>query len=220
MRSPLGYGLVAPQPFRDCRRRHCWAASGCRPVLRRNSSAPSTLLHRTSSYTRTEIADDEIIDRSGVSCTTIARTGFDLGRRLECDEGLIRVEALLNATHASVADTWAIAVKHPGARHIRRFRKVIAIADPGAESPQETRLRLVLLRGGLPRPTTQIRVGWRRIDMGWPEWKVGVEYDGQQHWNDPKQHGGDIRTAGTVPGSRLAHRPRRCRTPRVFAAHR
>jgi very-short-patch-repair endonuclease len=29
----------------------------------------------------------------------------------------------------------------------------------------------------------------RRIDMGWEEWKVGVEYDGEQHWTDP-----DVRT--------------------------
>ncbi len=155
-------------------------------VRTQHPAPPDIVVHQD------RIADDEVIDHSGVSCTTTARTGFDLGRRLVCDEGLVRVEALLNATQASVADIWAIATKYPGARYIRRFREVIAIADAGAESPQETRVRLVLLRGGLPRPTTQIQVGWRRIDMGWPEWKVGVEYDGQQHWNDPRQHGGDI----------------------------
>ncbi|MGB8501940.1 endonuclease domain-containing protein [Mycobacterium sp.] len=32
----------------------------------------------------------------------------------------------------------------------------------------------------------------RRIDMGWPEWKVGVEYEGEQHWTDPKQYEDDI----------------------------
>jgi len=42
-----------------------------------------------------------------------------------------------------------------------------------------TELRLLLVRDGLPRPVTQIRVGRRRVDMGWPEWKVGVEYDGE-----------------------------------------
>ena len=35
-------------------------------------------------------------------------------------------------------------------------------------------------------------VGKRRIDMGWPEWKVGVEYDGAQHWTDPERHAEDI----------------------------
>ena len=32
----------------------------------------------------------------------------------------------------------------------------------------------------------------RRIDMGWPEWKVGVEYDGEQHWTDSNRHAEDI----------------------------
>jgi very-short-patch-repair endonuclease len=28
--------------------------------------------------------------------------------------------------------------------------------------------------------------------MGWPEWKVGVEYDGEQHWTNPGDHADDI----------------------------
>jgi len=28
--------------------------------------------------------------------------------------------------------------------------------------------------------------------MGWPEWKVGVQYDGIQHWEDPRQRTRDI----------------------------
>ncbi|WP_308214468.1 hypothetical protein [Mycolicibacterium diernhoferi] len=31
-----------------------------------------------------------------------------------------------------------------------------------------------------------------RLDMGWPEWKVGVQYDGVQHWTDPRQRARDI----------------------------
>jgi len=31
-----------------------------------------------------------------------------------------------------------------------------------------------------------------RVDMGWPEWKVAVEYDGVQHWSDRRQRSWDI----------------------------
>jgi very-short-patch-repair endonuclease len=31
-----------------------------------------------------------------------------------------------------------------------------------------------------------------RIDMGWGDWKVGVEYDGGQHWTDPERRTRDI----------------------------
>ncbi len=59
--------------------------------------------------------------------------------------------------------------------------------DSGAESPQETRTRLLLIDAGLPGPQTQIvvrdeyGVPLARIDMGWEEFLVGVEYDGPQH---------------------------------------
>ena len=105
---------------------------------------------------------------------------------------MIRVDALLNATGATTAEVQAIAARYPGARGIRRFRTALDLVDSGAESPQETRLRLLLVRSGLPRPVTQIRVGNRRIDMGWPDHLVGVEYDGEQDWTNPEQHAGDI----------------------------
>lgn len=64
--------------------------------------------------------------------------------------------------------------------------------DGGAESPKETELRLLLVRDGLPRPVTQIRVGKRRVDMGWPQWKIGVEYDGEQHFKNARDYADDI----------------------------
>ena len=53
------------------------------------------------------------------------------------------------------------------------------------------------MRAGLPTPQTQIRLNGRdgmriRLDMGWPQWKVAVEYDGVQHWTDARQRSWDI----------------------------
>jgi hypothetical protein len=31
-----------------------------------------------------------------------------------------------------------------------------------------------------------------RVDMGWPQWKVALEYDGVQHWTDARQRTWDI----------------------------
>jgi len=127
-----------------------------------------------------------------IECTTVPRTAYDLGRRLPLDTAVIRIDALLNATGYAVPAVAEIAARYPGARGIRRLRSALELVDPGAESPQETRLRLLLVRSGLPRPVTQIRVGRRRIDMGYPEWLVGVEYDGEQHWTDPQEYANDI----------------------------
>lgn len=139
-----------------------------------------------------EVADDEIVTASGVPCTSVARTGFDLGRRLPFTEGLAQVDALLNATGAPMSAIAGVAARYPGSRNIRRLRDLLTIADGGAESPLESRARLILIRGGLPRPETQIPVGWRRVDMGWRKWRVGVEYDGRQHWDSQKQYEADI----------------------------
>ena len=79
-----------------------------------------------------------------------------------------------------------------------QLRRVVELMDGGAESPQETRTRLLLIAAGFPRPQTQILVVDEygsfvgRIDMGWEQWKIGVEYDGPQHWTNPDQHARDI----------------------------
>lgn len=141
---------------------------------------------------RDRLPPDEVCTRRGIQCTTVARTAFDIGRRVEGDDAVIEVDALLNATRVPLSAVAAMARRYPGARGIRRLRQVIESADEGAESKQESRVRLILTGAGLPRPVTQHWVGNRRLDMAWPEWKVGVEYDGAQHWNDRFQHGDDV----------------------------
>ncbi|MBJ7341598.1 hypothetical protein [Mycolicibacterium sp.] len=144
------------------------------------------------------IADDELCEVGGIPCTTAARTAYDIGRRIPRDEGIIRVDALLNATRCGVGDVEAVAARHAGARGIAQLRRTLAMADGGAESPRETRLRLLLDRSLTPRLVTQIPVAddsgrvRRRIDMGYPQWMVGVEYDGEQHFDSPRAYANDI----------------------------
>ncbi|MEV0668681.1 hypothetical protein [Mycobacterium sp. NPDC050441] len=158
----------------------------------RQPSPPGIVIHTGV------IADDELLIVGDMTCTSVARTCYDIGRRQRLDTAIIRIDALLNVTHVGVDRVARIAERYPGARGIRRLRRALDLADAGAESPQETRLRLVLIRDGLPRPVTQIPVAdeWgrvrRRIDMGWPEWMVGIEYDGDQHWSSPEIHESDI----------------------------
>jgi hypothetical protein len=160
---------------------------------------------------------------NGVPVTSPARTGFDLGRRKGLTAAVIRIDALARATGVCAEDVYPLMERHRGARGMKQLRRVLPLVDAGAESPQETRTRLVLIRGGLPRPQTQIVVRnmWgavvARIDMGWEEWRVGVEYDGEQHWTDPQIRANDIeRTAELerrgwrlvrVSADLLRHRP-------------
>jgi hypothetical protein len=108
------------------------------------------------------------------------------------------LDALVRATDVKVVDIAALADHRRGAKGLRRLRAALALVDGGAESPQESRLRLIIVRGRLPIPTTQICLRDEsgsvrmRMDMGWRQWKVGVEYDGEQHWTDRNQRAWDI----------------------------
>ncbi|WP_006243118.1 endonuclease domain-containing protein [Mycolicibacterium tusciae] len=147
---------------------------------------------------RARLRDDESCVVQGIPMTTPARTAFDLGRRAGLETAIIRVDALANATLLKPSDVDRLAASRHGARGIVQVRRVVELMDGGAESPQETRTRLLLIAAGFPKPRTQIVVVDEygefvgRVDMGWEEWKVAVEYDGPQHWDDPEQHARDI----------------------------
>ena len=159
---------------------------------RSRDKACGIILHSDS------LDEDEACVRDGVSLTTPARTAFDLGRRKGLTAAVIRLDALMHSTELKQADVELLADRHRGVRGLVQLRQALQMCDGGAESPYETKTRLALLGGGLPRPQTQIAVlnDWAaviaRIDMGWEEWKVGVEFDGAQHWIDPVQRTRDI----------------------------
>jgi very-short-patch-repair endonuclease len=143
---------------------------------------------------RYQLTDHEVCLARSMRVTTPARTAFDLGRHCSLEVGVQRIDALMNATDVKVDDVLAVVEQHPGVRGLRQLRQTLALVDGGAESPQETRVRLLLMSGGIPKPQTQLefRDLHIRVDMGWREWKVAVEYDGIQHWQDSRQRSWDI----------------------------
>ncbi|WP_193046756.1 hypothetical protein [Mycolicibacterium baixiangningiae] len=147
---------------------------------------------------RTErVAEDEITRRSGLPVTTRVRTAFDLARHLERGEALERLDALMWNQRFDVDQVMALAGRYPRARGLRQVRELLPLVDGGAASPRESRLRLCLHDAGLPRPETQIPVvdGSRPVaflDMGWREFMVAVEYDGDHHRKDRAQYVKDI----------------------------
>ncbi|MBO0686900.1 MAG: DUF559 domain-containing protein, partial [Candidatus Dormibacteraeota bacterium] len=66
-------------------------------------------------------------------------------------------------------------------------RRVLVLAEPAAESPMETRLRLVLVLAGLPRPVAQVSLRddtgefLARPDLYYPQARLAIEYDGGTH---------------------------------------
>lgn len=127
---------------------------------------------------------EDVVTVDGMRVTSPVRTAFDLARRRPLNEAVALVDALLRAS--AFPPEWLAEYAVPRPRHRGRGRAlaVAGLVDPGAESPQETRLRLLLVRAGLPRPETQFAVGSYRLDLAWPDFKVAVEYDGAHHFTE------------------------------------
>jgi hypothetical protein len=144
------------------------------------------------------LAEDEITCVAGIPVTTRARTAFDLARHFPRDQAVVRVDALMRVRSFSIADVLQLANRHRGVRGLKRLKEALPLVDVGAASPKETWLRLLLIDAGFPRPTTQIRVldGRRlvaELDMGWEEFMVAAEYDGDYHRTDRKRYAWDIK---------------------------
>jgi hypothetical protein len=168
-------------------------------LIWQNTRPPAGLTVRNE-----RLEDDEIARAVGHAVTSRARTAFDLARFLERDQAVARLDALKWASPFEIEDVLLLAKRYRGARGLKALRRVLPLVDGGAASPPETRLRLLFIDDGLPRPTTQIPICGdngrliRMADMGWEDYMVVVEYDGDQHRTDRRQYVKDIRVLSTV----------------------
>ena len=148
-------------------------------------------------------ATDEVELIGGMRGTTPARTALDLVCRYPLGKAVAAIDALARATHLKIADVELLADRCRGRRGIRKARTVLGLVDPGAESPKETWLRLLVIRNGFPPPQTQIPVYDEYgslvavLDMGWEDIKLALDYDGDHHRN-PVRFNKDIRRHDNV----------------------
>lgn len=149
------------------------------------------------------VDESQVVGRMPV--TTPARTAFDIGRRLPLTEGVQRIDALMNATDLKVNEIEQVIANHRGVRGLRQLRQTLELVDGGAESPYESLTRLLLIKAGFPRPETQIVVRDEygmfvaRIDIGWREYQVGVDFEGAHHWTNPGQRNKDVERYWKLP---------------------
>jgi very-short-patch-repair endonuclease len=135
--------------------------------------------------TRRALSPGEITRRRGIPVTTPVRTALDLARIHPLDDAVVAVDQFLRPGLVFLDEVRTAAATRTG-RDCRRVRAVLHLADGLAESPQETRLRLLLHRSTLPRPVAQHRIHVgdvfvARVDFGWPDARLAVEYDGAWH---------------------------------------
>jgi very-short-patch-repair endonuclease len=135
---------------------------------------------------RARLPPEDVERRWGMPVTTPARTWRDLGAVLE-PAALLAVTDQFVDVLCRPEELQRALDRSPSGRGAARCRRVLAVADPRVDSPQESVLRWLLHEARLPRPVLQHRVvddRGRLIgfgDMAWPEHKVPVEFDGNVH---------------------------------------
>jgi len=112
---------------------------------------------RTAGGRRTLTARDiELVN--GIRVTSGLRTACDLARLRARPRGLAALDALQRRQGFSAEQLAAEIPRFAGHRGVVRLRELAPLADPHAESPAESAMRLLWLDAGLPSVTTQIPV--------------------------------------------------------------
>jgi very-short-patch-repair endonuclease len=157
-------------------------------------AAPDRRLRAAPGLTvcRARYRDGDVVLEDGVRVTSPLRTAYDLAAREDLDTAVVAADGLGHLGEFTAGDLTALVGDLGPRRGCRRIQGVAALMDPKAESPQETRVRLRLLRARLPHPLTQYEVwdGHRevaRVDFAWPERKLALEYDGWDHTKDDRR---------------------------------
>ncbi|SFN29865.1 hypothetical protein [Actinomadura madurae] len=128
---------------------------------------------------------DHVVERSDVRVTCLARTALDCARWLPRYEAVAALDQFLRRG-VDPGELTAMARTLPGYRGNKRLRQIVRLGDRGAASPGESWTRVAVVEAGFPPPKTQVQVmgprgHWWYIDLGYPEYRVGLEYDGERH---------------------------------------
>jgi hypothetical protein len=170
-----GFEAYAPSARDEWHQVECVVPAGLSRVRRRGVSGwEETLL------------PEDVTSLGGIRITTATRTAVDLARYTPRFMGLATLDDFCHRGLTDQVRLLACAERFAGGRNIAVARELILWAEPLTESPGESWLRLRILDAGFPRPDAQVRIvdaAGRlvyRLDLGYCDRRLGLEYDGQE----------------------------------------
>lgn len=151
------------------------------PGRARPEASPGVVRHRH------ELGPDDVTVVHGLRVTTLERTLVDCAMSEPAPAGMVIADAALHRG-ADRRLCERLLARMVGRRGVVRGRAVVEWADDGAESAAESLVRVALLAAGFPPPQTQVAVmtelGVFWGDLGWPERRLLIEYDGRAKYDD------------------------------------
>ena len=135
------------------------------------------------------LLDRDVVVINGVRVTSPLRTALDLGRLRPRDRAMASLDALLRTRLFTHEELLGDLVRFKGMRGVVQLRELAPLADPRAQSPPESIIRLRCLDYGLPRLVPQVEVrremtGERAfLDLASETLRFAVEFDGRA-WHE------------------------------------
>lgn len=155
----------------------------------RRMNRSGVVVHRSRDQARLSMV-------GGLRLTDPIRTFLEMG-----DLGLVDLvvlgDSLVRRTLVTPAALVEGAQVYRGPR-AALVRRAASLVRAHVDSPMETRLRLLVVLAGLPEPRANVPLRDAsgqvvyRLDLGYEQWKVALEYDGRRHVVDADQWRGDI----------------------------
>lgn len=159
----------------------------CDPIEATVSSAAGVSARVGIALRHSTLKNRDVVNVRGMPATSIVRTVCEVCSTLNLVEAVVIADQALHDGRVRLEQLQSWAKSNSGHRGIKNLRRVIEQAEPLAESPMESRLRMVLVLGGLPRPKAQVPMHdrWHRFvgrpDLYYEEARLGIEYDGGVH---------------------------------------
>ncbi|MFC7619165.1 hypothetical protein [Microlunatus sp. GCM10028923] len=121
---------------------------------------------------------------------------IDACRELDLIEAVAAADWLVRLGRATGPDL-AAAAEAASSRGCRTARRAAELTRSKVRSPKESELRLLLTLTGLPEPRCNVAVGddvhrIAEVDLLYDDFRVAVEYEGEQHRTDGWQWSVDI----------------------------
>jgi hypothetical protein len=142
-----------------------------------------------------KLYSDEVTTVDGIPVTTPERTWLDMAEMLTLDGLVVMGDSCVRVPGeafeerdmplCSIADLQRMIDRYKGKRGLRRAKEAIKLARVGSDSPQETLLRLAMVRAGLPEPELNVPIisedGTRHHepDLSYRKYRIGIE--GEHH---------------------------------------
>ena len=140
---------------------------------------------------------EDVVVHGGLLITSGPQTLLDLSSVLATDELVAVGDALYRGGHLDHDSVDERLRRADGVRGIVVARHVAPLLTPLAASRPESLFRYWLTASDLPAPRPQVPVldqsgrEVAHVDLGYEEWKVGLEYEGRQH-AEIRQFGRDL----------------------------